>query len=157
LLVRADSRQLELAVRAALGAGRGRLASELLAESVALGVLGGAVGLAFAYGAVRVLLWLAPANLPPLAEIAVDGRVRLFTIGASIAASLLFGSVPVLRYVRQPMLTGLRGGGRAHSASRERHYARSALVVVQVALALVLLVASGLMVRTFQALRHVQS
>jgi predicted permease len=156
LLVRADGRQQELAIRAALGAGRGRLAKEMLAESVTLAAFGGAVGLAFAYGVLRVLLWLAPANLPRLNDVAIDWRVVLFTIAASIAAGLLFGGVPVFRYARANIVTALRGGGRTQSAGKERHFARSSLVVVQVALALVLLVGSGLMIRTFQAMRHVQ-
>src|SRR5262249_19176262 len=98
LLVRADARQQELAIRAALGAGRGRLAAEMLAESLTLGVLGGIAGLALAYSALRALLWLAPANLPRLNNIALDWRVVVFTSAASIAAGLLFGSVPVFRY-----------------------------------------------------------
>src|SRR5581483_2363199 len=124
LLVRADGRQQELAVRAALGASRGRLAMEMLAESVTLGLLGGAVGLALAYGAVKALLRLAPANLPRLNSIAVDWRVVLFTVAASIAAGLLFGVVPVLRYARAEVVTALRGGGRTQSAGRDRHVAR---------------------------------
>jgi len=156
LLVRADGRQQELAIRAALGAGRGRLALEMLAESLTLGALGGVVGLALAYGALRALLWLAPANLPRMSSIAIDWRVVGFTIVASLATGLLFGSVPVVRYARASIVNAIRGGGRTQSAGRERHIARSSLVVVQVALALVLLVGSGLMIRTFQALRHVQ-
>ncbi|HMD33736.1 MAG TPA: ABC transporter permease [Vicinamibacterales bacterium] len=156
LLVRADGRQQELAIRAALGAGRGRLALEMLAESVTLGVLGGAAALALAYGALRVMLWLAPPNLPRMSSIAIDWRVVAFTIAASIAAGLLFGSVPVIRYARASTVNAIRGGGRTQSAGRERHFARNSLVVVQVALALMLLVGSGLMIRTFQALRHVQ-
>jgi len=156
LLVRAEGRQQELAIRAALGAGWGDIARELLLESVTLGVLGGIFGLGLAYGSLRVLLAVAPATLPRLDEIAIDGVVLGFTFAISIAAGLLFGSIPVFKYVG-PQLTGaLRGGGRTSSDSRERHRARNTLVVVQVALALVLLVGSGLMIRTFQALRHVQ-
>jgi putative ABC transport system permease protein len=155
LLVRAEGRQQELAVRAALGASRGRLAYELLAESVVLGVIGGIAGLGLAYGAVRALIALAPGNLPRLDNIAIDTNVLLFTALVSIVAGLLFGAIPVFKYAGPNVAPALRGGGRNASASRERHRARSVLVVVQIALALVLLVGSGLMIRTFDALRHV--
>jgi len=155
LLVRAEGRQQELAIRAALGARWGRLTYELLLESLTLGVLGGAFGLALAYGAVRLLFLLAPANLPRLSEISIDASVLLFTAVVSIAAGLLFGLVPVIKYAGPHLNAALRTGGRTFSQGRERHRARSTLVVVQVALALVLLVGSGLMIRTFQALRHV--
>jgi putative ABC transport system permease protein len=155
LLVRAEGRQQELAVRAALGASRGRIAYELLAESVVLGLVGGVAGLGLAYAAVRALIALAPGNLPRLDNISIDATVLLFTLVVSIVAGLLFGAIPVFKYAGPHVAAGLRGGGRTSSASRERHRARSTLVVVQVALALVLLVSSGLMIRTFQALRHV--
>jgi predicted permease len=155
LLVRAEGRQQELAVRSALGASRGRIAYELLAESVILGLVGGIAGLGLAYAAVRALIRLAPGNLPRLDNISIDAMVLLFTFTVSIVAGLLFGAIPVLKYAGPHVAAGLRAGGRTSSASRERHRARSTLVVVQVALALVLLVSSGLMIRTFQALRHV--
>jgi putative ABC transport system permease protein len=155
LLVRAEGRQQELAVRSALGASRGRIAYELLSESIVLGVAGGAAGLALAYAALRVLIALAPGNLPRVDAIAIDGTVLLFTFAVSIVAGLLFGAIPVFKYAGPNVAGNLRGGGRNASASRERHRARSTLVVVQVALALVLLIGSGLMIRTFQALRHV--
>jgi putative ABC transport system permease protein len=155
LLVRAEGRQQELAVRAALGASRGRIGYELLAESVILGLVGGAAGLAVAFGAVRLLIGLAPGNLPRLDNITIDATVLLFTLAISIVAGLLFGAIPVFKYAGPHVAAGLRGGGRTSSASRERHRARSTLVVVQVALALVLLVGSGLMIRTFQAMRQV--
>ena len=155
LLVRAEGRQQELAVRAALGASRGRIAYELLAESVTLGLVGGVAGLGIAVAAVRLLTALAPGNLPRLDNISIDLPVLLFTFVVSVVAGLLFGAIPVFKYAGPHVAAGLRGGGRTSSASRERHRARSTLVVVQVALALVLLVSSGLMVRTFQALRHV--
>ena len=155
LLVRAEGRQQELAVRAALGASRGRLAYELLAESVVLGLVGGVAGLGLAYAAVRALIALSPGNLPRLDNISIDATVLLFTFAVSIIAGLLFGAIPVFKYAGPQVASGLRGGGRTSSASRERHRARSTLVVVQVALALVLLISSGLMIRTFQALRHV--
>ena len=155
LLVRAESRQQELAIRAALGAGTKRIARELLAESVALGALGGIVGLALAMLALRLLLALAPANLPRLQEITLDGPALLFTAALSLLSGLLFGVIPVLRYARAQPAVMLRGGGRTASASKSRHRARNALVVGQVAVALVLLVSSGLMIRTFQSLKNV--
>jgi predicted permease len=156
LLVRAEARQQELAVRAALGAGWGRIAQELLLESLTLGILGGAVGVGFAFALLRLLAFLAPANLPRIDEIGIDLPVLLFTTLVSLAAGALLGLIPILKYAGPHLAAGLRGGGRSASASRERHRARSALVVVQVALALVLLVSSGLMVRSFRALRNVE-
>jgi len=155
LLVRAEGRQQELAVRAALGASRARIASELLAESVFLGLSGGVVGIGLAYAAVRALLALAPGNLPRLDEIAIDAPVLLFTFVVAVMSGVLFGAVPIFKYAGPNVASRLRGGGRTSSASRDRHRARSTLVVVQVALALVLLISSGLMIRTFQALRNV--
>jgi predicted permease len=155
LLVRAESRQQELAIRAALGAGSTRIARELLLESVTLGIAGGVVGLALAFGAVRLLVALAPGNLPRLQDIALDVPVLAFTLALSVIAGLLFGAIPVFKFAGARLATTLRGGGRTVSASKERHRARNTLVVTQVALALVLLVSSGLMIRTFQALRDV--
>jgi putative ABC transport system permease protein len=156
LLVRADGRQQELAIRAALGAGWGRIARELLLESVLLGLAGGALGLAFAYAGLRSLVASEVSHLPRLNDISIDAWVLAFTLGTSLAAGLVFGLVPVFKYARPHLSKALRSGGRALSQSRDRHRARSVLVVAQVALALVLLVSSGLMIRTFQALRHVE-
>ena len=155
LLVRAEGRQQELAIRAALGASRGRLAAEMLFESLILALLGSVLGLGLAYTALRVLVALAPTSLPRLDEIGLDGNVMLFTLALSLVTSLLFGSIPILKYVGRRFGTGLREGGRSMSESRERHRSRSALVVVQVALALVLLISSGLMIRTFRALTRI--
>ena len=156
LLVRTEGRQQELVIRAALGASRGRIATELLLESLILGLAGGALGLGFAYGSLRVLVAMAPAGLPRLGEIGINAPVLLFTLLVSLFASLLFGSIPIFKYAGGRLGTGLREGGRSLSQSRERHHARSALVIVQVALALVLLISSGLMIRTFRALTQVQ-
>ena len=156
MLVRAEARQQEFAVRAALGAGRGRIVRDLLFESVTLGGIGGIVGVGFAYAALRILKVMAPSNLPRIDQIAIDGAVLLFAVGISLAAGLLFGAIPALRHAGLHLSTALRAGGRSLSESRERRRARSTLVVVQVALALMLLIGSGLMIRTFQALRSVQ-
>src|ERR1700677_3120065 len=156
LLVRADSRQQELAVRAALGAGRGRIAWELLLESVSLGLLGGVLGIGIAYEGLQLLVAIGPANLPRLSEISLDGRSLWFTLGLSLLSGLLFGSIPVLRYAGPRTPAALRGAGRTVSVSRERQRSRDVLVVAQVAMAMVLLVCAMLMIRTFQALRTVE-
>jgi predicted permease len=155
LLVRVESRQQELATRAALGAGWWRISRELLHESLVLGLVGGVLGIGVAFGALRLLKAIAPETLPRLAEIAIDPIVLGFAVVASLMSGLLFGLVPVLKYSGPRVVTALRGT-RTATHSRERHRARNTLVVVQVALALVLLVASGLMIRTFQTLRNVQ-
>jgi len=156
LLVRVEARHLELNIRAALGATTGRIAYELLLESLTVAILGGAAGLALAFGALRLLVAIAPAALPRVAQIGIDAPVLLFAIAISLFTGLLFGSVPALKYAGSRLATNLRDGGRAMSVSRERHRARHTLVVVQVALALVLLISSGLMIRTFRALTQVQ-
>ncbi len=154
-LVRAEGRQREVAVRTALGASGGDLARHFLAESLTLGVLGGIVGLLLAWGGTRALVAFGPENLPRLDEIAVDGGVLLFTLSVSLAAGVLFGLFPLLRRGKADLSSGLKEGGRGGSAGRERHRARNTLVVAQMAMALVLLVGSGLMLRSFQALRNV--
>ena len=156
LLVRTEGRQHELAVRAALGATRGRIASELLLESLVLAVLGSGLGLGLAYLALPALIALAPAGLPRANEIGINAPVLLFACGAALLTSVLSASLPILKYVGVRLGTGLREGGRALSESRERHRARNALVIAQVALAFVLLICSGLMIRTFRALTSVR-
>ena len=155
VLVRAQDRQRELAIQAALGAGRGRLARRMLTESLVLGLLGGTLGLLLASAGLQVLSTIAPVGVPRLREIALDPAVLVFTLAISLSAALLFGSIPVARIGRRRLALTLRSGGRGSSDSRESHRARNTLVVVQVALALMLLVGSGLMVRTFLALRAV--
>jgi predicted permease len=156
LLVRAEGRQQELAIRTALGAGWGRIAGELLTESMTLGVLGGILGTGVAYAALRVLLAAVPAGLPRIDEISLSAPVLLFAFAVSVTCGALFGLIPVLKYAGPQLATSIRHGGRTLSQSRERHRARSTLVIVQVALALVLLVGSGLMIRTWDAMRRVQ-
>jgi predicted permease len=155
LLVRAEGRQQELAIRTALGAGSRRIATELLAESVFLGLLGGIAGLGFAYAALRLLVRIAPSNLPRIENITIDPLVVAFTLAISLLGGLLFGLIPVLKYAAPNVTAALRAGGRTLSQSRERHRAHNSLVVLQTALAAVLLISSGLMIRTFLALRQV--
>ena len=154
-LVRAEGRHQEFAVRTALGASRGQIARGLLSESIALGLVGGVLGVAVARAGLALLLWLAPDGLPRLNEIEINGVVLLFTLGISIVAGLLFGIIPVIRF-GEPSVTALKEGGRSASDGPTRHRARNTLVVAEIALALVLLVVSGLMIRSFQALRAVE-
>jgi predicted permease len=155
LVVRADARQQELAVCSALGAGRWRIARELLLESVTLGLLGGAAGVAVAYAGLRLLTAIGPAELPRLSEISLDGWSVAFTLILSVLSGLLFGAIPVLRYApSQQRLTLLRAM-RTASVSRERQRGRNLLVAGQVAMALVLLIGAVLMIRTFLAMRDV--
>ena len=100
LLVRADSRQHELSIRAALGAGRARIARELLFESIALGIIGGVFALGVAYGGLRLLVAIGPANLPRLSEVVLDARSLAFTLALSVISGLLFGSLPAFKYAR---------------------------------------------------------
>ncbi len=153
LLVRTEGRQHELALRAALGAGRRRLAAQLLCESAVLGLLGGIFGLGVTWAALRVLVRLAPPGLPRIADVRVDVPALLFTLGTALFTSLLFGMVPIFK--RAGVNAGPPASGRTLTAGREHHRAQSCLVTVQVALALVLLVCSGLMIRTFRGLTRV--
>lgn len=155
LLVRVEGRQQELAVRAALGACSARIAGELLLESALLAAGGAALGVGMAYAGLRLLVRIGPANLPRLSEISLDARAFLFALAVSMLSAILFGLIPALKYAGPKISLTLRGGGRGASISRERHRARNLLVVMQIALALVLLISSGLMIRTFQELRHV--
>jgi predicted permease len=156
LLVRAESRQQELAIRAALGAGRARIARDLLTESLLLGLIGGVFGVGIAYEGLRVLVAIGPANLPRLNEISLDGRALAFTSILSLLSGLVFGLIPVLKYAGPRTSIALQSAGRTASVSRDRHHSRNLLVVAQVAMALVLLVSAVLMIRTFQALRTIE-
>jgi putative ABC transport system permease protein len=150
-LVRSEAKQREIAVRRALGAGHRAIVHYFLTESALLCIAGGAIGLALAWSALHVLVAFGPANLPRLNEVGLDGFVWAFTFVLSLATALSLGSIPLLRFT--PVIQALRESGRGSAASRGRHRARHLLMGVQVALALVLLVASGLMLRSFQKLR----
>ena len=155
LLVRGEVRQSELALRSALGAGRGRIVGSLLSESLALGLMSGALGVALAASGLRLLQAIGPANLPRLAEISIDFRTLAFALLLSVLAGLLLGLIPAWKYSGARISAVLRSAGRTASLSRERHRVRNLLVIAQVAMALVLLVSAGLMIRTFQALRTI--
>ena len=154
-LVRAEGRQQELAIHAALGASWRRITWELLSESITLALIGGLVGLGLAYAGIRTLVAIAPEGLPRLEEIGIDPMVLLFTLIVSLVAGVLFGLIPVFKFATPHLAGALKEGGRLSSAGRERHRARNALVVAEIGLAVVLLVASGLMIRTFLAMRQV--
>lgn len=152
LLVRVEGRRQELAIQYALGSGRGHVAAGILIESLILGLAGSIVGLAFAFGALRILVALAPTGLPRLNEIAIDIPVLLFTLGVALSVSLAIGMIPAIRYSGHGLRTAVRESGRGASHSRERQRVRKVLVALQVALSLVLLICAGLMIRTFRAL-----
>jgi predicted permease len=155
LLVRAESRQQELAIRAALGAGRARIVRELLVESLALGLIGGLFAIVVAHEGLRLLVAIGPADLPRLTEISLDARSLLFTLLLSVFSGLFFGAIPALKYAGARVRNVFSGAARTASAGRDRQRARKTLVVAQVAMALVLLVSAVLMIRTFWRLRNV--
>ena len=152
LIARGASRRRELAVRTALGAGRGRLMQQLLTESVVLALAGGALGLIVANWTLQLLISLAPENLPRLADITLDWRVAAFAFVATIAVGILFGLTPALQASRPELNSDLKEGGRSGTA---RTGMRNVMVVAQVALALVLLIGAGLMLTSFSRLRSV--
>jgi len=155
LLARAASRQQEIVIRAALGARRTRLVRQMLTESVLLAVLGGAVGSMLAMWGIDLLVALKPANLPRLSAIGIDGRVLLFTLGVSIVTGIVFGFVPAWNASNANVSEALKEGGRSSTASSARYRLRSLLVVAEIALALVLLIGAGLLIRSFSLLRSV--
>src|SRR5262245_52216333 len=161
LLVRAEGHRHELAVRAALGAGWRHIARHLFVESLALASLGGILAVGLAYAGLIVLVSVGPATLPRLSEISIDPLVLAFSFAMSLLSALLFGLMPVVKYARTRGSGALHGVASAHSrtlgASRGQHRSQNALVFVQVALAVVLLVAAGLMIRSFQQLRSVDA
>ena len=154
-LVRYEARHREVAMRAALGESRARLAGSVLLESLALGVAGGIVALLAALGTMRLLVRFGPQGLPRVGEISIDTSVLLFGFAVSVAAGLLFGLLPALRVSAVAASSGMSAVARGATGARERQLARRGLVVMQIALALTLLVGSGLALRSFQRLASV--
>ncbi|MQA92141.1 MAG: FtsX-like permease family protein [Gemmatimonas sp.] len=154
-LVRAEERRREIAVRSAIGASRSQVAAQLFAESAVYGLTGGAIGLLLTISGVRLLKTLDPGGIPRLEEVGLHPPVFAFTFATSLLAGLLFGLLPVIRVGRQNLATALRDGGRTGSQDRRRRVNGGIIVVCQTALVLVLLVAAGLMIRSFLALRAV--
>ena len=154
LLARAAARDREIAVRGALGAGRGRIASQLVTESVVLALVAGAVGLIFASSGTRALLAIAPEGIPRLAEVRMSVPVFAFTFAVAALCGVLFGVAPALRASSTPLVETLKEGGRGGVGVRHRR-AQRLLVVAEIALALMLSVGAGLMIRSFSALQRV--
>ncbi|HTR35742.1 MAG TPA: ABC transporter permease [Bryobacteraceae bacterium] len=161
LLVRATGRKRELAIRAAIGAGRSRLVRQLLTESLLLSLAGGVLGLALGSSGIRVLLSLNPGNIPRIgphgALVTMDWRVLLFALAVSLATGLLFGLLPALHASRADLNTALKEGSGRSGTGAHSNKARSLLVTAEIALALILVIGSALLIRTFLALRSVNA
>lgn len=155
LLARAEARQKEIAIRTALGAGRGRLVRQFLTESLVLAFIGSVVGLVAATWGLRALLAVHPDSIPRVAEISLDGTVLAFTLGVTVVAGVLFGLAPLLHLTVRSMSAALREGGQRTTAGSARQVLRRGLVVAELALAVVLVVGAGLMLRSFAALQRV--
>ncbi|HET9704902.1 MAG TPA: ABC transporter permease [Vicinamibacterales bacterium] len=159
LLVRATVRQREIAIRAAIGAARGRIARQLMTESVVLSLLGGLVGLALGVLGIRALLALNPGNIPRIgidgAAVGVDGRVLAFTAFVSVLTGLVFGLFPALRAARVDLSTVMKESAGRSGTGFKQNKTRAVLVITEIALALVLLVGAALLIRTYIALRAV--
>ena len=156
LLSRAAARQKELALRAALGAGRMRLVRQMLTESVLLALMGGVLGVLLAYWGIQLLIGFGPDNIPRLGEISIDLRVLAFTFGISLLTGVLFGMIPALQASRPDLNDALKEGSRGSTGGRSRTL-RNVFVVTEVALALILLIGAGLMIRSFMRLQSVET
>jgi putative ABC transport system permease protein len=154
LLVRASGRGREIAVRAAIGSGRGRIISQMLTESLVLAIAGGLLGVLLAWQGMGIITALSPGNLPRVDNLTIDGRALAFTAAVTFLAAILFGLAPALRSVRGNLSDGLRERGSDTGGVRGNKL-RSGLVIVEVALSLVLLIGAGLMVRSFASIQEV--
>ena len=154
-LARATVRAREMAIRTAIGAGRGRIVQQLLTESLVLAIVGGGIGLLVAYWSTSALVAAYPTLLPRSADIRVDGTVFAFTAGLAVVTAILFGLAPAISAARTNLIESLKESARGGSGPLRR-WLRSALVVSEVALAIVLLVGAGLLLRSFQKLAHVE-
>jgi len=155
MLARATVREREMALRLSLGAGRGRLARQLLTESVLLAVMGGVAGLALAWGGIELIRAWNPGNLPLIDSVRLDGGAVGFMVFVSMLTGVLFGLAPALASARADLNATIKEGGRAGAASQSRGRARAALVVSEIAVSLMLLVGAGLLIRSFVNLQHV--
>jgi putative ABC transport system permease protein len=159
MLARAATREREIALRATLGAGRGRILQQLLTESALLALIGGAFGILVAYGGLHLLRAALPATggygeIPHLDWIGIDGSVLAFTLGVSLLTGIIFGLAPAIQISRSELYESLKEGSRGSTGGRRSHFVRSALVVSEVALSLVLLVGAGLLIRSFVLLMN---
>jgi predicted permease len=157
LLARAESRQKEFAIRSALGAGRWRLLRQFLTEGVILALIGGALGAALGYAGLRALLTANPDSIPRAADITLDPSVLFFTLLVSVATGLLFGMAPLLHLRQQAVTVSLKESGQRTTAGAARKHVRGALVMAEVALAVVLVIGAGLLLRSFWNLMTVDA
>ncbi len=159
LLARATGRKREIAIRAAVGAGRGRIVRQLLTESVVLSLAGGVLGVAAGYAGIRALLSLSPGNIPRIglggANVSLDWRVLGFTLALSILTGILFGLVPALQSSRADLSSTLKESSNRSGRGLRHNKTRALLVTIEMALALVLLIGAALLIRTFIAIRQV--
>jgi predicted permease len=156
LLARSAVRGREVAIRAALGAGRGRIVRQLLTESAVLAVVSAAIGLLIAWWGIRALVSLVPPGVPRIEQASIDGTVLAFTLGLSLLSSLVFGLAPALRAARTSLSAALKEGGRASAGTRGRDWLRSALISAEVALAVLLLVGAGLLIRSALEMQRIR-
>jgi putative ABC transport system permease protein len=156
LLAQSASRHREIVVRSALGAGRFRLVRQMLTESVMISMMGGTAGLVLALWGVDLLVALKPASLPRLSGVRIDGAVLLFTLGVSVLTGVLFGLLPALSASRTDLNEALKEGGRSATGGIARQRMRNLLVVAELAIALVLLVGAGLLIKSFWHLRSIE-
>lgn len=152
---RAIARQKEMALRSALGASRGRIVRQLLTESISVSILGGALGVGFAYAGVELLAIINPGAIPRIAEVAVDLRVMSFTLALSIATGILFGLAPILQTSKNYPIEALKMGASGATNSKDRRRMHQSLIIVETALAFVLLIGAGLVINSFVRLQRV--